>query len=290
MKKIMKPVLIISLFALVFLESCVKNDVTSLTLNKSATYLIVGMTDSLTTTMKATGDIKNLQKKWTTSNSNIATVVNGLVTGIASGTAIITVKAGNQTATCDVTVDDKILPSMTQGELDYYGDAYTTKDSITGTGSNNFILYLASSGIRMDSLTGNGEVLVIELNTPLTVTDSIPTGTYNMITNLTSKIYISPFTLVPAYTDSYNYRWGCWYYGILTDPLSIGNIVVTRANKIYSINYQFYDDYGVLITGGFQGTLNYVNTLALSTKPSLKNSVRFKTVSKINKAMTFRRK
>jgi hypothetical protein len=290
MKKIMKPALMISLFALVFLGSCVKNDVTSITLNKSATYLILGQTDSLTTTLKATGDIKNLPQIWTTSNSNVATVVNGLVTGISSGTAIITVKAGNQTATCDVTVDDKILPSMTQGELDYYGDAYSTKDTIKGTGSNNFVVYLASSGIDLNTFQGIGEMMYIEINTPLTVTDSIPAGTYVMMTDLSSLANFKPYTLVPGYTDSSNSQWGCWYFGNISDPVSSGNIVVTKVNTIYTITYEFYDSYGVKISGNYHGTLSYLDNTKPSSVKSTKSRLLLKSLSHLNKTMKFKRK
>jgi uncharacterized protein (TIGR02145 family) len=43
---------------------------------------------------------------WTSSDASKATVANGTVTAVAEGTATITAKAGNQTATCVVTVKD----------------------------------------------------------------------------------------------------------------------------------------------------------------------------------------
>ena len=293
MKKIIRLSLLISLFAVVLFTSCTKDEVTSIILNKSTSYLLIGQTDSLTATQTSTGDIRNSTQIWTSSNSAVATVYKGVVTGVSSGTAIITVKAGSKTATCEVTVDDKILPALTQGELWYYGDAYGTKDTINGTGSNNFILYLGSSGIKMADLTGNGEILVIELNTSLTVTDSLPVGTYDMMTNSSKASDFAPFTLVPAYTDSSGYNWGCWYYGSLTDPMSLGNIVVSKASSVYTINYEFYDDYGVKISGIYQGSLNYVNATTLtSTQASVKHRMKLKSgskTSKIGKTMIFKR-
>lgn len=123
MKKIIKLSSLISILAVVLFTACTKDEITSLTLNKSTSYLIIGQTDSLFTTETSTGDIRNSTQTWTTSNSAVATVYKGVVTGVSSGTAIITVKAGSKTATCEVTVDDKILPTLTQGELWYYGDA-----------------------------------------------------------------------------------------------------------------------------------------------------------------------
>ena len=51
---------------------------------------------------------------WESSNTDVATVTNGTVTGISAGTAIITVKAADdleKRASCVVTVTDKILVS-----------------------------------------------------------------------------------------------------------------------------------------------------------------------------------
>jgi len=292
MKKAINLNSLLLLFALVLaISSCTKSEVITLTLDKSTSYLLIGETDTLSAKVTSTGDVQNFTKTWTTSNPDVATIINGVVTGVASGTATITVKAGYKTATCEVTVDDKILPTLTKGELWYFGDAYETTDTINGTGSNNFILYLASSGINLDNLTGNGEMMIIELNTGLTFKDNIPAGTYNMMTNLSKASDFAPFTLVPAYTDSYENSWGCWYYGILTDPLSTGNMIVSKANNIYTLNYIFYDDYGVKISGTYQGSLNYVNaTTASSIKSSAKKRLRLKSenkISKIGKTMTF---
>jgi 3D (Asp-Asp-Asp) domain-containing protein len=293
MKKIIKLSLFISLFALVLFASCSKNDAvdvaTAITLNKSTSYLIIGQTDSLLATLTASGNIQNISQTWSTSNSAVASVVNGVVTALTAGTSTITVTSGTKSASCLVTVDDKILPSITQGQLWYYGNAYGT-DTINHAGSNNFILYMASSGINLNTLTGVGELLVIELNTPLTVTDSIPTGTYDMMTDLTKLINFKPFTLVPGYNDpNTNYPWGCWYFGNITDPVSSGNIVVSKVNAIYTINYEFYDDYGVKISGNYMGTLSYVDGTLPSSVKAAKARLHLKSVSHLNKTMKFKR-
>ena len=46
---------------------------------------------------------------WTSSNNAVASVTNGVVTAHSEGTASITAKAGNQTATCVVTVVNNLL-------------------------------------------------------------------------------------------------------------------------------------------------------------------------------------
>jgi len=284
MIKIIKMSSLISIVAVVLFASCAKNDVTNVTLNKSTSYLIIGQTDSLIATLSAIGDIKSIPQTWTSSDPTVVSVKNGIITGVTSGTANITVKAGGIIATCAVTVDDKIQPTLTQAELLYYGDAYGTTDTIKGTGSNNFVLVMASSEINLDNLTGTGELLVVELNTSLKVKDSIPVGTYDMNTDL------SPYSLVPAWVDSNNTPWGCWYFGNISDPISNGNLVITKANNIYTINYELFDDYGVKIFGTYKGTFSYVNALTQSPQAAVKNLLKSKSQTTVNKSMKFKRR
>jgi len=284
MIKIMKLSSLISIISVVLFASCSKNDVTNVTLNKTTSYLIIGQTDSLLSTLTATGDIKNIPQTWTSSDPTIATVKDGIITAMTSGTVNITVKAGGIIATCVVTVEDKIQPFLSQAELIYYGDAYGTKDSIEGTGSNNFVLIMASSGINIDNLSGNGELLIVELNTSLAIKDSIPVGTYDMNTDL------SPYSLVPAWVDSNNTPWGCWYFGNISDPITNGNLIVTRVNNIYTINYELFDDFGVKIYGTYKGTFSYVNALTQVSQASVKNFLKLKSQSTVNKPMKFKRR
>jgi GH24 family phage-related lysozyme (muramidase) len=56
--------------------------------------------------LKATTNPSGADAAWTSSNTSIATVVNGYVTAVAKGSAVITAKSGSATATCSVTVSD----------------------------------------------------------------------------------------------------------------------------------------------------------------------------------------
>ncbi|MDD3149036.1 MAG: Ig-like domain-containing protein, partial [Candidatus Riflebacteria bacterium] len=79
--------------------------VTGVSLDKTTASLFVGNTVTLTPTVSpAEADNKNVT--WSTSNSTVATVNNGVVTGAAAGVATITVTTVDQskTATCLVTV------------------------------------------------------------------------------------------------------------------------------------------------------------------------------------------
>lgn len=80
--------------------------VTGVTLDENAISIAEhGGTQTLTATV-APNDASNKSVTWTTSDAEVATVVNGVVTGVVAGSATITVTTadGGYTATCTVTV------------------------------------------------------------------------------------------------------------------------------------------------------------------------------------------
>lgn len=271
MNRIMKFSALIVILTVTF-TSCVKNEVTEISLDRTSVKLVVGQKDSIIATLTATGDLTKLPKTWTSSNVAVATVKNGVLVAKTTGTTIITVQAGEKTATCTVTVDDKILPMLTKGELWYWGDAYgTATDTVSVSSANNFTIYLASAGINMTDLSGTGEVLVIELNSSISIKDSIQVGIYDMMPEL-SRNNLTAKTLVPAYYDSNNTQWGCWYYGSSINPIVVGNVVVSKTDDNYKLVYEFFDDYGVRISGTYQGVLSLVDgTAQTGVKAAIKS-------------------
>ena len=101
-------------------------DKTSLTLNKNATA-------TLKATINPTDTTDSKVLTWTSSNSKIATVNNGVVKGIGVGTATITVKTANgKTAICKVTVQEVKTPtkpkvSITKTKITVKNATYTGK-------------------------------------------------------------------------------------------------------------------------------------------------------------------
>lgn len=71
----------------------------TVSLNQTSLNLEVDGTSVLTAIASSGGEIV-----WTSSNPNVATVVNGTVTAVAKGTAIITATCGSAKATCTVNV------------------------------------------------------------------------------------------------------------------------------------------------------------------------------------------
>ena len=89
-----------------------KTPVTSVTLDKTSLTLDVGGSDTLAVTVKP-DNATNKAVTWSTSNKNVATVNNGVVTAVGAGTATITAAASDgsgKTATCEVTVNGPVLP------------------------------------------------------------------------------------------------------------------------------------------------------------------------------------
>ncbi len=91
-------------------------EVASISLSAGSLALTVGESHSLTATVLP----ENATDKtvtWSSSDSNVATVSDGSVRAIAVGTCNITAKAGNQTATCHITVSTAVV-AVTSVSLD----------------------------------------------------------------------------------------------------------------------------------------------------------------------------
>ncbi len=81
-------------------------DVTGVSLNKTSTTIVEGSQETLVATVSPS-NATNKNVTWTSSNTSVATVSNGVVTGVNRGTATITVTTvdGGKTATCSVAVN-----------------------------------------------------------------------------------------------------------------------------------------------------------------------------------------
>jgi len=79
--------------------------VESITLNKSTADLFIGESETLIFTINPAKST-NQNVSWSSSNENVATVENGVVTAVNIGDAVITVTTedGNKTASCTITV------------------------------------------------------------------------------------------------------------------------------------------------------------------------------------------
>ena len=80
--------------------------ITAIELNKSTLSLAIGGTETLTVTKTPVDGEGTIT--WQSSDADIASVDDGVVTAVAAGTATITASAGEDiTATCTVTVTEE---------------------------------------------------------------------------------------------------------------------------------------------------------------------------------------
>ena len=85
-------------------------------LDKTEVELTEGDSATLVATVKP-DDATDKTVTWSSSDPEVATVENGVVTAVKEGTATITAKAGDKTATCKVTVEKKVI-AVESVELD----------------------------------------------------------------------------------------------------------------------------------------------------------------------------
>ena len=92
--------------------------VTGISLNKTSVSLKVNESVTLTATVTP-ADATDKTVTWSSSNTGVATVKNGVVTAVKAGTATITAKAGTKSATCTVTVTSSGVDSGSNEDVGY---------------------------------------------------------------------------------------------------------------------------------------------------------------------------
>jgi Bacterial surface proteins containing Ig-like domains len=239
MKRTLKFCLLVSFFSLLFC-SCVKNEVTGITLNSKELSFTLGQTDSLIAKVSGTGDLTKLPVVWSTSNSQVVTVKDGKVKGIATGTAIITVKSGNISSTCNITVNNEIKPNFRGGFYVYFGDTLHTK----------------TSNLCLIGLVGLSDTIYLYINTSLNAgASTIPIGKYNLLTSITQPTDLIPFSAMPGMN---NYQFS-WYFGKSQNPIQSGYVTVGINVSGYTLNFNLIDYFGNSIYGSYAGYLNFYN-------------------------------
>jgi len=161
-------------------------DVTGVTLDQSTLNLAPNKTATLTATY-APSDANVSSIVWSSDNTNAATVdQSGVVAGVATGSAVITVTVTSPnatvTATCTVTVANKLVtaitPSPAKLDLLTTSAATTLTSTVTPTDATNANVTYAVTGVTgVVSVTSNGIVTVDGVgSTTITVTAADGSG------------------------------------------------------------------------------------------------------------------
>ena len=133
-------------------------------LDETAMELSIGDTFTLTATVEP----ENTTDKtlvWTSSDEEVATVVDGVVTAVAEGTATITVTCGDASATCEVTVKavpaTSITLNMTEATLDNIGDTVTLTATVGPANATDKTVVWTSSDEKVATVSEEGVVTAI---------------------------------------------------------------------------------------------------------------------------------
>ena len=166
--------------------------VESVTLNKNTLTLEVGGEETLTATV-APDNATDKTVTWTSNDEKIATVIGGKVKGVAVGSAIITARAGDKSATCNVTVTaasvagksfvfSDVISSVPATQLEevkkvYEGSTFVfnTDGTCTVTQENSEVGKVEQSGTYTQRLTGViMTVTEIKINGEVQETSEVP--------------------------------------------------------------------------------------------------------------------
>lgn len=170
-------------------------------------------------TVKATVTPANADNKtlvWTSSNTKIATVSNGVVKGVKAGRVIITAKTtdgSNISATCTVTVKQPVTRiSLSKKATMYTGKKLTLKAKVSPANASNKALTWKSSNTKIAKVASNGVVTGVKAGT-VKITATAKDGSRKSATctvtvrQSVSKITLSKTNVVlPKKGSSYNVR------------------------------------------------------------------------------------
>ena len=148
------------------LISVVATEVSSITLDKSSASLKVGETVTLSATV-GPDDATDKTVTWTTSDASIATVKDGCVTALKLGTATITAKAGDKTATCSITVIQTPVTSVTLNKTSAslkVGEAVTLSATVNPSDATDKTVTWTTSDATVATVS-NGVVTAKKLGT-----------------------------------------------------------------------------------------------------------------------------
>lgn len=185
--------------------------VTGVSLNKTATTITVGGKETLTATV-APADATTKTISWTSNNESVATVVNGVVTAVAAGSATITVTTtdGDFTATCDVTVEEAPKSDKCQLISAKYSNGFygaITEPASPANGSVEVRYLQETTAPTLTSVEVSPSATYVDNGTTIVVTaeDGTTTATYDVniaaVTPLdvTADVATTTFSEVPAW-------------------------------------------------------------------------------------------
>ena len=171
--------------------------VSSITINQTQITLLINESTVLNATITPS-DATNKNVSWSSSDVSVASVnQNGLVTAIKAGITTITVTTedGNKTASCAVTVKERVYPvngiSLDNTTLSLTeGNSQTLTATITPTNATNKNVSWSSSDASVASVNQNGLVTAIKAGiATITVTTEDGNKTASCAVTVKERVY-----------------------------------------------------------------------------------------------------
>ena len=141
--------------------------VTGIALSESSITLVAGGEAATLTATVTPDNATDKTATWTSSDTSVATVEDGVVTPVAEGTATIIARAGEQTAECEVTVKPEgTIVAVTKVELNkttlelHVEDTETLTATVTPTTATNKAVTWSSSDTGVATVE-NGKVTAV---------------------------------------------------------------------------------------------------------------------------------
>lgn len=189
-------------------------EVSGLSLNKTSLSLVTGGTETLSATVTPS-NATNKTVTWSSSNTSVATVSNGKVTAVGAGTATITAKAGNKSATCSVAIKNPIVEvsgislnsvsiSLAPGETETLTatviPSNATNKTVTWSSSNTGVATI-SNGIVTAVAVGNATITAKSGSKSVTCSVTVYNPTVEVLSVALDKTSLS---MVSGDTESLN--------------------------------------------------------------------------------------
>ena len=144
--------------------------ITGITLNKTAVELNKGEKETLSATISPENTTENKTITWTSSDNGVATVTDGVITAVGTGTATITATVGDKSANCTVTVKSPMTGielsqtqvSLVKGqtktlELKYIPEDTTDSKNVTWQSSDSSVVTV-ENGVLKALKAGNAKI------------------------------------------------------------------------------------------------------------------------------------
>lgn len=205
-----------------------------ITLNKTSVSLQVGETETLTASLE--------NAEWKSSDESVATVTGGVVTAVKAGETVISAEKDGKKATCNVTVEEALIPAVNFyitpektaiyktrfvniSAIMYYGEELVNLSDTTVTWS--------SSDERIVTVDGNGRINGVETGKATVSASVIWNGkTYSDSAEIEVKVFT---VLIPAEESIY----------MASNTTLAGN---ANANNTATFDFTAYDENEQVIT------------------------------------------